>query len=292
MLWVFVVVLVGAVFAVAFALLGATRLVMAPHRAGLTARQRIALVVLAVMAVAAAAWVVDQFGWGAAVAPVLVWLAAFALLRNTAPVRESEAEQFGRLEEEFGPDGAQQLVHARACVEAIRGTRAADDGWLGDRAELDFTGDLDMIAGHLQRARSLQRVIDESAALPHASADDLRLQHDAERAVARLRDEVTERIQALGDCAIQAQQLDGMLAAEQERDRLAARRDDVRSRLSSLLYGTEATPAAPPSPTAEAINARVAAFRELKDDLKLQRRQGDQSSRNDGSPGPDLPSAG
>ncbi|MFZ0833690.1 MAG: hypothetical protein WAM92_11500 [Mycobacterium sp.] len=48
--------------------------------------------------------------------------------------------------------------------------------------------------------------------------------------------------------------------------------DEARSRLSAELYGVAATPSPPVSNAADAVTARVAAFRELKGLIDEQRR--------------------
>ena len=87
---------------------------------------------------------------------------------------------------------------------------------------------------------------------------------EAEKRVKTLRAETKHRVKILDDCVKQAREIDRLLAEEREQRRFAAQRDEARRRLAAELNVAEVTPSARESDAADAVAARVAAFRELK----------------------------
>ncbi len=149
------------------------------------------LVVLGMLAVGVA--VVLGFSAGDAwpLLPIAVWIAIYLALREwarTRPQRErAKAQQTAQAKrrrvDEFGADGVQLMDRADAAVRRIMSSEAATQGWLG---ELDFTGDVSMIADTLRKVTALRTAAAEWAAIPNATADDDRMLRDAQRAATKL----------------------------------------------------------------------------------------------------------
>ena len=148
------------------------------------------LVLLGMLAVGVA--VALGFGAGDAwpLLPIAIWIAIYLALREwarTRPQRErAKAQQKmqakRRRVDEFGADGVQLMDRADAAVRRIMSSEAATQGWLG---ELDFTGDVSMIADTLRKVTALRTAAAEWAAIPNATADDDRMLRDAQRAAAK-----------------------------------------------------------------------------------------------------------
>ncbi|MBS9532210.1 hypothetical protein KIH27_01250 [Mycobacterium sp. M1] len=225
------------------------------------------------------------------VLPIAVGLTAVSIIRHSAPVLETDEQRRIRVAEEgrraaarervaarkriddFGKDGLSLIARAQRAVDGIMATEAARDGWLGDADDLDFSADLTMITGTLKQARRMEKLAAKSKAIPRPSDEDTSMVRDAERAVKHLRSAVKQRAQILDDCASQARHVDRTLAQEREDARLAERRDEARRQLAAELYGVEAAPPASHSDAADAVQAYVAAFRELKGVIDEQRRR-------------------
>ena len=235
------------------------------------------LVVLGMLAVGVA--VALGFGAGDAwpLLPIAIWIAIYLALREwarTRPQRErAKAQQKmqakRRRVDEFGADGVQLMDRADAAVRRIMSSEAATQGWLG---ELDFTGDVSMIADTLRKVTALRTAAAEWAAIPNATADDDRMLRDAQRAAAKLETAAAERVKVLHDCSLQAEQVDQTLHQQREQAAITQQRDDVRSRLDAMINGVERTPSGPSSDSTDAVKARVAAFLELKGIIEEQRR--------------------
>jgi len=112
-----------------------------------------------------------------------------------------------------------------------------------------------------------------SKAIPEPTPDDITMLRDAEKTVKTLRAEAKHRVKILDDCVKQAQEIDRLLDEERKQCRFAEQRDEARRRLAAELYVAEVTPSARESDAADAVAARVAAFRELKNivDEKVRR---------------------
>ena len=234
------------------------------------------LVVLGMLAVGVA--VALGFGAGDAwpLLPIAIWIAIYLALREwarTRPQRErAKAQQMQakrRRVDEFGADGVELMDRADAAVRRIMSSEAATQGWLG---ELDFTGDVSMIADTLRKVTALRTAAAEWAAIPNATADDDRMLRDAQRAAAKLETAAAERVKVLHDCSLQAEQVDQTLHQQREQAAITQQRDDVRSRLDAMINGVERTPGGPSSDSTDAVKARVAAFLELKGIIEEQRR--------------------
>ena len=235
------------------------------------------LVVLGMLAVGVA--VALGFGAGDAwpLLPIAIWIAIYLALREwarTRPQRErAKAQQKTQAKrrrvDEFGADGVELMDRADAAVRRMMSSEAATQGWLG---ELDFTGDVSMIADTLRKVTALRTAAAEWAAIPNATADDDRMLRDAQRAAAKLKTAAAERVKVLHDCSLQAEQVDQSLRQQREQAAITQQRDDVRSRLDAMINGVERTASGPSSDSTDAVKARVAAFLELKGIIEEQRR--------------------
>jgi hypothetical protein len=235
------------------------------------------LVVLGMLAVGVA--VALGFGAGDAwpLLPIAIWIAIYLALREWARTRpqrdrakaQQKMQEKRRHVDEFGADGVELMDRADAAVRRIMSSEAATQGWLG---ELDFTGDVSMIADTLRKVTALRTAAAEWAAIPNATADDDRMLRDAQRAAAKLKTAAAERVKVLHDCSLQAEQVDQTLHQQREQAAITQQRDDVRSRLDAMINGVERTSSGPPSDSTDAVKARVAAFLELKGIIEEQRR--------------------
>jgi Ca2+/Na+ antiporter len=268
---------------------GFIRLVFAPHREALSQNQFWLLAVLGVIAFVAMLVAAATVGGGWFVAPIALWLLVTAIVRNSAPERETKQQRIAREASErkraaarkavaerkrvdaLGKDGIGLMERATLAVDTIMATEAGKVGWLGKAADLDFAADLSLITEALRQARRIEKVAAESRDIPQSNDDDKKLLRDAERTVKQLHGEVTRRVQLLNDCARQARQVDKTLAKEREQARFTVLRDDVSKRLAVELYGAEATLSLQVSNAADAVTAHVAAFKELKGIVDEQR---------------------
>ena len=202
--------------------------------------------------------------------------------KEAANARRLELEK-RRLEREkqqrradFGEDGARLYEQAAATVAQIAGSEAARAGWLGDPADFDFRSDLTAMAANLRRAKEIRKVSGEGASIKHLTATEEKMLEDAGRAIAALENAAKERSRLIGECALQAADIDTQLADDRERGVSAKRREDLRNRLGPMLYGTQNMPAEMlPSESADVVKARAAAFRELRGVLRNYRLDSD-----------------
>lgn len=109
----------------------------------------------------------------------------------------------------------------------------------------------------------------------HLTETDEKMLEDAGRAIVALENAAKERSRLIGECALQAADIDAQLADDRERGVSAKRREDLRNRLGPMLYGTQNIPAEIPSESADVVKARAAAFRELRGVLRNYRLDGD-----------------
>jgi hypothetical protein len=226
---------------------------------------------------------------GASWMPLVAWLVAVCVIRHRAeltktPEQRKAREAAERLQAEqdekraaarkaiaerkrvdsFTKDGLALMTKARTAVSAVRATEAAREGWLGDQADLDFSADLTLISEALLQARRIEKVVQRSKKIPDPSADDVAMLRDAERTVTTLRTEAKGRVGIIEDCVKQAREIDRLLAEERRQQEFDKQRDAARRQLAAELYVAEVRSPARHSDTADAIAARVQAFRELK----------------------------
>ena len=152
-------------------------------------------------------------------------------------------------------------------------SEAARAGWLGD---VDFTTDIQGVADNFQKAHALRKVANELSALDKPSLDDRKILAEAKTTVAQLERAAFERVALIEKCATEARLVDESLRSERKDARTAEQRAELHAKLSAMLYGIEATPTSTPMDSAaDAVMARVQAYREIKNQI--------QQARNDGS---------
>lgn len=171
--------------------------------------------------------------------------------------------------EVLGAKNAALVESAGASVKQVVASEAARAGWLGD---VDFTADIKGIAEYFRKAHALRKVADELSALDNPSADDRRILGEAEATATTLERAGVERVHLIGRCATEAKLIDQSLRAERQEARTAEQRAELHAKLSAMLYGIEATPeAASTDSAADAVMARVQAYREIKNQIQLAR---------------------
>jgi hypothetical protein len=146
----------------------------------------------------------------------------------------------------------------------VTATEAARDGWLGDQADLDFSADLTFISEALLQARRIEKVVERTKKIPDPTPDDVAMLRDAEKMVKTLRAEAKGRVRIIDDCVTQAREIDRLLAEERRQQEVDRQREAARRQLAAELFVAGARPSTRDSDTADAIAARVQAFRELK----------------------------
>ena len=263
-----------------------------PAKPSLSSWEIVVLFVLGAIALGAAGYVIVAHGDVWWLLSIAGWLLCYRLVRswsNTRPQRRSAAQQEkaqresdrkksevaqrvagdrSRLEE-FGQEGIKLLKVADAAAKRIFSTEAAQAGSLG---ELDFRAELGTLEETLRRASTIRNVMAESWAIPGRSQDDLELYRDARRTLRRLDSSAREQVERLSRCADEAVALDRMRREDEGKSRIALQRDDVRARLSALLYVADLPPAAPASEIVDRVAARVDAFRELRGPTAIDRQ--------------------
>lgn len=188
-----------------------------------------------------------------------------------AAAEKREREERARREkqrriENLGRDNAALVESALAAVEQVRASEAAREGWLGD---VDFTVDIQRISASFQKAYGLRQVIGELSALEKPNADDRQILADARTTAAELERTACERVELIGQCAKEAHRIDESLEQERRDAWTAEQRAELHGKLSAMLYGIEATPdTAPTSSAADAVMARVQAYRDIRDRIQ------------------------
>jgi hypothetical protein len=247
---------------------------------------------------------------GAAWMPVVAWLVAVYVIRQRAELMETpqqrkvrEAAERAQAEQDekraaarkaiaerkrvdsFTKDGLALMTKARTAVSTVRATEAARDGWLGDREDLDFSADLTFISEALLQARRIEKVVERSKKIPDPSPEDVVMLRDAEKTMKTLRTDAESRVGSIEDCVKQAREIDRLLAEERRQQEFDKQRAAARRQLAAELHLAEVRSPARHSDTADAIAARVQAFRELKNvvDEKVLREieAGDAKPAND-----------
>ena len=322
MIWVvlgalgLVILIIGAVVA------GVVGLLFAPHREAPSTRQSAVLMILATIALFVMGRLADTVGGAWCAVPVVIWVAVLVVLRNSAPLRETDQqrrvrekaekereaaqikraaaaeheaarqrkqqveqraaalaaarrklEEQARLEDKqrvdtLGKHGAALVKRAKSSVQRIVSSEAARTGWLG---EVEFTPDLEDIEANLLKARALRRKSDDLSALPKANDDDRKIIAEAKTTIAHLERRTKERVELLERCASEAHLIDESLRREREEVRLAEKREELHGELAAMLYGVEAAGAVQTESAADAVMARVQAYREIKGQIERAR---------------------
>ncbi|MGV0837242.1 hypothetical protein [Mycolicibacterium thermoresistibile] len=191
--------------------------------------------------------------------------AARAAAANREREERARREKQRRIET-LGNKNAALVESALAAVEEVRASEAAREGWLGD---VDFTADVQRITVNFTKAYSLRRVIGELSALDNPSADDRKILADARTTAAELERTASEGVELIGQCADEASRIDESLSQERKDARTAEQRAELHGKLSAMLYGIEATPdRTPTSAAADAVLARVQAYRDIKNRIQ------------------------
>lgn len=174
----------------------------------------------------------------------------------------------------LGAANAKRVESTFVAVKQITASEAAREGWLGD---VDFTADIKRITEGFEKAYALRKVADELSALDNPGADDRTLLAEAKATIGNLESAALERVELIAKCANEAQLVDQSLRDERQDAKTAEQRAELHAELSGMLYGIEATPnVAPTNSAAEAVMARVAAYREIKTQIQRTRELGDQ----------------
>ena len=236
-----------------------------------------------------AAGVIGSVGLPAWWVPLPLWLVGFSIVRHRAPLKETPAQRAVREATErkqaeqdekraaarkvvaerkradsFTKDGLALLQRANAAVDEVGSTEAARGGWLGKPTELDFSADVALISEALLQARRIEKVVERTKKIPDPSPDDVAMLRDAEKMVKTLRAEAKSRVRIIDDCVKQAREIDRLLAEERRQQEVDGQRETARRQLAAELFVAGVRPATRDSDTADAIAARVQAFRELK----------------------------
>lgn len=180
--------------------------------------------------------------------------------------------------ETLGKQGAALVTRAKASVQGIVSSEAAREGWLGD---VDFTPDVEEIETNLSRAAALRRKSKELSALAKPNDDDRKIIAEATTETTRLELKTKKRVELLERCASEARLIDESLRTERDEIRLAAKREELHGELAAMLYQIEASGATPGESAAEAVIARVQAYREIKGQIERARGDAEDEPPND-----------
>jgi hypothetical protein len=196
--------------------------------------------------------------------------AAAAKREREERVRKAKQQRIDTL----GKQNAARVESALGAIRQVKSSEAARTGWLGD---VDFSADLKSITELFKKAYALQGVTGKLSALDKPNADDKRILAEAKATITSLERTAIERVTLIERCATEAKLIDKSLQAERDDARVAEERAELHGELSAMLYGIEAAPTATPSNSAaDAVMARVQAYREIKNQIQL--------ARDDGSP--------
>ncbi|MCV7279914.1 hypothetical protein H7J88_09655 [Mycolicibacterium flavescens] len=200
-----------------------------------------------------------------------------------AAAEKREREEQARREKQWrmralGKKNAARVESALTAIEQVAASEAARAGWLGD---VDFTADVVAITAGFEKAHALRKVIDQLSALDNPGADDKKILAEARATVDDLEKASVERVELIGKCAREARLIDESLRDERKAARTAEQRAELHAKLSAMLYGIEAAPdTKPQNSAADAVMARVQAYRDIKNQIQLT-----------GSPGHERPDA-
>ena len=192
---------------------------------------------------------------------------------EAARVKRQREEHARKVKQEridaLGATNAARVDSAQAAVTRVIASEAARAGWLGD---VDFTADITGITENFRKVHALRKVADELSALDNRCADDQRILTEAKTTAANLEGAANERVDLIEKCATEAKLVDESLHAERVDARTAEQRAALHAKLSSMLYGIEAAPDTTPADSAaDAVMARVQAYREIKNQIQQSR---------------------
>lgn len=190
--------------------------------------------------------------------------------RDEAAKRDRAAKARKEKQQRIKSLGAENAAFVESAIDAmkqIRASEAAQTGWLGD--DIDFTVDIRAITEDFRKAHALRKTVNELSALDKPSADDQKLLAEAESTIANLQAAALEKVGLITACATEARRIDKSLQDERREARTAEQRAELHARLSAMLYGAEAAPnTTPRHSAADAVMARVLAYREIKDQIQ------------------------
>lgn len=188
--------------------------------------------------------------------------------QREARARDEKQQRINSL----GAKNAELVESAQTAVKRVAATEAARAGWLGD---VDFTPDLQNITDSFHKAPALRKIASQLSALDKPSADDRRILAEAKNTSATLERAACERVELITKCAREANLIDDSLRNERKDARTAEQRAELHAKLSAMLYGIDAAPtAAFEDSAADAVLARVQAYREIKNQITKARNDG------------------
>jgi len=121
----------------------------------------------------------------------------------------------------------------------------------------------------------MRKVAYELNALDKPSVDDRRIFAEAKTAAANLECPAIERVKLIEKCATEAHLIDESLRNERKDAWTAEQRAQLHAKLSAMIYEVEATPGTTPTDSAaDAVMARVQAYREIKNQIQRARDDG------------------
>ena len=91
---------------------------------------------------------------------------------------------------------------------------------------------------------------------------------EAKTTIAQLERRTKERVELLDRCASEAHLIDESLRRERDEVKLAEKREELHGELAAMLYGIEAAGATPAESAADAVMARVQAYRDIKGQIE------------------------
>jgi hypothetical protein len=190
-------------------------------------------------------------------------------LNRLAEAERTAAERQRRIDT-LGKANAARLESALDAVERVAASEAAQAGWLGD---VDFSADIQQVTANFEKVHALRAVTTEMSRLTKPSAEDRRILAEAKATADKLERAGIERVDLIGKCAKEAELIDKSLRTEREDARVAEQRAELHAKLSAMLYGIEAAPDTTPTDSAvDAVMARVAAYREIKQQIHQARQ--------------------
>lgn len=192
---------------------------------------------------------------------------------QAAAAKRERAQKARRIQQHridtLGAQNARVVEATLGAVKQIKASEAARDGWLG---AVDFAPDIKRITEDFEKAYALRKVATELSALDKPSADDRKILTEANATASGLEASAMQRVDLIAKCATEAQAIDQSLEDERRDAKTAEQRAELHAELGAMLYGIEAAPSVSPvSSAAEAVMARVEAYREIKHQIQRAR---------------------